>query len=107
MTNFRRIAVALLAFVALAGAEAGAYRCVDANGKVSYSDRRCEPGNSTAAVIDRSGTRLPAPAEAASASVPGSAPASAQGSRRDQRRQRRKHPLQGGLAVWRRSCRAV
>ena len=80
MTNFRRIAVALLAFVALAGAEAGAYRCVDANGKVSYSDRRCEPGNSTAAVIDRSGTRLPAPAEAASASAPGSAPASVQGS---------------------------
>lgn len=71
MSKYARVAAALLAVVAMTGAAAGAYRCVDADGKVSYSDRRCEPGNLNAGVIDRSGTRLPVPADVKPASTSG------------------------------------
>ena len=71
MAHYARVAAALLTVVALTSAAAGTYRCVDADGKVSYSDRRCEPGNLNAGVIDRSGTRLPAPAEVKPAATPG------------------------------------
>lgn len=73
MTNFGRIAAALLAVVALASAEAETFRCVGADGKVSYSDRRCEPGSQAAGIIGSSGVRAPLPAEAAATTAPGKA----------------------------------
>jgi hypothetical protein len=73
MVKFARIVAALLAVMALAGANAGTYRCVDADGKVSYSDRRCELANLNAGMISQSGMRTPTPVALAAAGAPGQA----------------------------------
>jgi hypothetical protein len=71
MAKFARSVAALLAVLAMAGANAGTFRCVDADGRVSYSDRRCELSNLSAGVISQSGMRTPTPVALAAVAAPG------------------------------------
>jgi hypothetical protein len=70
-----RFAVVLVAGVLAAGAaSAGMYRCLGPDGKMTYADRPCETGQQAAGAVDRSGTRVPTPADAAALAVATKAP---------------------------------
>jgi len=54
----------LLALLGATSASAGMFRCLGADGKMTYSDRPCEVGQHTAGKVDRSGARVPTKEEA-------------------------------------------
>jgi Skp family chaperone for outer membrane proteins len=71
-----RIAVFLfLAALGLASANAQVYKCIDANGKVIYSQNPC-PANTKSGTVTR---RVDRPASAPAAAAPGSADKAAKG----------------------------
>lgn len=75
MNDARWIAVMMVGMTAVAGAGAATYRCLGADGKVTYGDRPCEASQQTVATLGAKGKVTPT-ASAASA-APSSATASA------------------------------
>jgi Domain of unknown function (DUF4124) len=47
------------------GADAAMYRCLDADGRMTYTDRPCNVGHLGAGAVDRNGARVPTRADAA------------------------------------------
>ena len=72
-----RSALLLAGLFCLADAGAAAYRCQDADGKLTYSDRPCEVNQQAAGRLDRSGQHIPARAEPVAATAPANARAPA------------------------------
>jgi hypothetical protein len=76
MVRHARYAVALFAaLLAAGGAGAATYRCLDADGKVTYVDRPCKVGQQAAGKVDASGARVPTKSEAAALAATAPTPA--------------------------------
>lgn len=71
MKNARRLVALCVGLASMAGASAATYRCLGADGKVTYADRPCEASQQTVATL---GVKGKAPAPAASAASAASAP---------------------------------
>jgi Domain of unknown function (DUF4124) len=69
MARLAHVAAVLLAslpfLLGAPGADAAMYRCLDADGRMTYTDRPCNAGHLGAGAVDRSGARVPTPADAA------------------------------------------